>query len=82
MKRIRIWILVIAALILSIDWNVMGIKLFSGNYNITIEACISLICLAIILVCAVSKLLTDKCSNCGKLRVSNGKYFSHCGKEL
>ena len=82
MKKVRPWILSISFVIAVIAWGVMGLKLYDGNYNITTEAYITGACLIIILICAVTKVFADKCSHCGKPRVSNGKYCSHCGKEL
>ena len=82
MKKIRTWVLVITFIIFLIDWGVMGLKLYDGDYNITIEAYIGLVCWVVVLVCIVSKIFTDKCPHCGKLRLSNGKYCSYCGKEI
>ena len=82
MKRIRTWAIIITFLVAVIDWGIMGLKIYDGNYNITVEAYIAMACLLVILVCAVSKLFTDKCPHCGKLRVSNSKFCPHCGKEL
>lgn len=82
MKKVRPWILAITFFIAVIAWGVMGFKLYSGDYNITMEAYITGACLIVILICALSKLFTDKCPHCGKIRVSNGKYCPYCGKEL
>lgn len=82
MKKIRTVALVTAFLAFLFDWGVMGLKLYNGNYNITVEAYIALVCLLIILICAVSKIFTDKCPHCGKIRISNGKYCPYCGKEI
>ena len=82
MKKARPWILAIAFLVAVVAWGVMGLKIYDGNYEIATEAYIMGACLIAILVCAVSKVFTDKCPHCGKLRVSNGKYCPHCGKEL
>ena len=82
MKKARPWILAIAFLVAVVAWGVMGLKIYDGNYEITTEAYITGACLIVILVCAVSKVFTDKCPHCGKLRVSNGKYCPRCGKEM
>ncbi len=82
MKKVRTVALLIAFFSFLVDWGVMGLKLYNGNYNITVEAYIALVCLLIILICAVSKIFTDKCPHCGKIRISNGKYCPHCGKEI
>ena len=81
MKKIRTWVLVISFFVAVIAWGIMGLKLYDGNYNITVEAYITMGCLIVILGCAVSKVFTDKCPHCGKLRVSNGKFCPYCGKE-
>ena len=82
MKKARPWILAMTFIIAVISWGVMGLKLYDGNYNITVEAYTMMACLIVILICALSKLFTDKCPHCGKMRVSNGKFCPHCGKEL
>ena len=82
MKKARPWILAMTFIIAVIDWGVMGLKLYDGNYNITVEAYTMMACLIVFLICALSKLFTDKCSHCGKVRVPNGKFCPHCGKEL
>lgn len=61
MKRIRTWVMVIAFLIILVDWGVMVLKLYDGIYNITAEAYIAMACLIVILVCAISKMFSDKC---------------------
>jgi len=82
MKKARLWILTVTLLVGVVAWGVMGLKLYDGDYNIKVEAYIMLTCLVITLVCAISKLFTDKCSHCGKLRVSNGSFCPYCGKEI
>ena len=82
MKQIRLWISIVASIILLVDWGIMGVKLLDGNYNITVEAYIGLVGLVVLLACAISKVFTDKCPHCGKVHSSTGKYCPHCGKEL
>lgn len=82
MKKVRPWIFVISFLIAVISWGVIGLKLYDGDYNITVEAYTMMACLVVILLCTLSRFFTDKCSYCGKLRVSNGIFCPHCGKEL
>lgn len=82
MKRIRTWVLIITFFVIVVDWGIMGLKLYDGDYNITTEAYIAGVCFIVLLLCAVSKMITDKCPHCGKLRVSNGKFCPYCGKEL
>ena len=66
MKKARPWILAVAFLIAVIAWGVMGLKLYDGDYKITTEAYIMGACWIAILICAISKLFTDKCPHCGK----------------
>lgn len=82
MKKVRSWIIIIASVIGVAVWAVMGLKLYDGNYEIRAEAYTMLACLIVIAACAISRMFTDKCPYCGKLRVSNGKYCPHCGKEI
>lgn len=82
MKQIRLWISVLAIAVFVIDWGVLGVKLFNGNYDVTVETYIGAVALVVLLLCAVSKLFTDKCPHCGKLRISNGKFCPYCGKEI
>lgn len=82
MKRITTWVLVIALIIFIIDWGIIGVKLLDGNYDIITEAYIGAACFGAMLICAVCKAFTNKCSHCGKLIQSNGKYCPHCGKEV
>lgn len=44
MKKIITWLLVIFLFFFAIDWGIMGLKIFNGNYDIIIEAYIGLIC--------------------------------------
>lgn len=82
MKKIRTWILAVSIFVVVIALGIMGLKLYDGNYNIAVEVYITMGCLMVILGCAVSKVFTDKCPHCGKLRVSNGKFCPYCGKEI
>lgn len=82
MKRIMSWIFVISIIIFILDWGVVGLKLLNGDYDITVGAYIGLVCVLIILVCAVYKIFSDKCPYCGKVRMSNGEYCSYCGKKI
>lgn len=82
MKRIMSWIFVISIIIFILDWGVVGLKLLNGDYDITVGAYIGLVCVLIILLCAVYKIFSDKCPYCGKVRMSNGEYCSYCGKKI
>jgi len=82
MKKITTWITVIAFIIFAIDWGIVGLKLLSGDYDITTGAYIGAACLVVIFACAICKAFNRKCPYCGKLLCSNGKYCPHCGKEI
>ena len=55
MKKIILWISIAASVIVFIDWAVMGIKLFNGNYSIKAEAVIALLSLAAYLSAILSE---------------------------
>ena len=57
-------------------------KIFDGNYDIVAEGCVALIFLLISCVCNIYRAFSNRCPHCGKIRLSNGKYCSHCGKEI
>jgi len=82
MKKAVTWGLVISYFIFFIDTGVMGIKIFDGNYDIVAEGYIALIFLWINCACHIYRAFSNKCPHCGKLRLSNGKYCSHCGREI
>ncbi|MBQ8555930.1 MAG: hypothetical protein IJ438_08665 [Clostridia bacterium] len=82
MKKVMTWAAVIASIAALLSWGVMGVKIFDGDYETAVEAHIMLVSILILLVCAVYKLINSKCPHCGKLRLTSGKYCSHCGKEI
>ena len=82
MKKAVTWGLAISYIILFIAMGVMGIKIFDGNYDIVAEGCVALIFLLISCVCNIYRAFSNRCPHCGKIRLSNGKYYSHCGKEI
>lgn len=59
MKKARPWIAAISFLIAVVAWGIMGLKLYDGDYNITIEAHITEACIIVLLVCVISKVFTD-----------------------
>lgn len=76
-----IWI--VSIILASIILGVMGIKIFSGDYNITFEAYAVLIIWIILLCCGLYRNFTrNKCPHCGKVNLSGGNYCSYCGKEI
>lgn len=82
MRKVANWTLGIAFIIALIDWGIMGLKLFDNDYNITVEAHISLVCFIVIFVSIFIKSFTDRCPHCGKIRATKGAYCSYCGKEI
>lgn len=81
MKKALVWGSVVSCAALLVALGVMGVKIFRNNYEVMAECCIALACLVINVVCNLSRALCNKCPHCGRLRLSNGKYCSHCGKE-
>lgn len=82
MKRIRCWAQWISFIVAVISWMLMGLKIYEGNYSISVEACIVMTCLLVILICTLSRVFTDRCPHCGKIRVSKGSFCPYCGKNL
>ena len=82
MKKVATWMFALAFILFVIDLGIIGAKIFSGHYDVLPEAYIAAACWVVILVCAVYKVLTNKCPHCGKVRYGKGKYCPHCGKEI
>lgn len=82
MKRVISWARAIALVAFIIDWAFAGLKLLDGDYDITIEVYIAMVCFVVLLICAVCMLFTNKCPHCGRLRLTNGRYCPNCGKEI
>jgi len=80
-KRAVAWIMAAALWIFLVDWGVMGVKIFTGDYDILPQAWIGLVCFVILLLCVLYRLLNRKCPHCGRIRLDSGSYCSHCGKE-
>lgn len=81
MKKIIPWIFGISLLVFAIDWAVMGMKIFSGDYRIAIEAYLGLVCIVLMGLCGIYKLFSRKCPHCGRLKRSDGPYCPYCGKK-
>ena len=82
MQKAVSWGLVISYIILFIAMGIMGIKIFDKNYDIVVESYIAFIFLLINCGCNIYRVFSNRCPHCGKIRLSNGKYCSHCGKEV
>lgn len=82
MKKVLTWVASIAFVILLINWAVLGIKLFSGNYDVLMEAYIGAACFPVFLICIVTRKFSEKCPYCGKNITFRGAYCPYCGKKL
>ena len=86
MKKVCIWLAIIAAIVLFITLGVVGIKLLDGNYDTTAEVIITGISFVIFLGSVVCyKFIGSGCPLCGKINDSlfgKSKFCPHCGKEL
>ena len=82
MRKIVLWSAVIAFIVFIVDWGIMGVKLFDGNYDITIEAYIGLACWVVMSIGLIVKIFGAKCSTCKKILDVNAKYCLHCGREV
>ena len=82
MKRITGVLMLIAAVALFIAMGVMGVKIFTHNYDIVAECYAAMGCWAVFLLCVLLRALQSKCPHCGRLRVSRGAYCPFCGKEM
>lgn len=82
MKKVISWAYTVSIIVLIIDWAVMGLKIFTNDYDILVEAYIGCACFGILMVCSFYRIFSNKCPHCGKLRVSGGEYCSYCGKKI
>lgn len=76
----RLWLLALA--VFAVDWLIVGLKLLSGNYDITLGAYIALVCVVILALYPLYRAFLNKCPYCGKILSSSGRYCPHCGREL
>lgn len=82
-KKIAIWLLVISLIVFVITWGIVGVKILDNNYEFMTEAYIALGSFAVFWICLVYvRWGKSRCPHCGKVRLSSGKYCSHCGKEI
>jgi len=82
MRKTILWSAVIAFIIFVIDWGIIGVKLFDGNYDIVVEAYIGMACFIVMIIGLITKIFGAKCSTCKKILDVNAKYCSHCGREV
>lgn len=84
MKKFAPWATVISFSVFVIAWGVLGLEIFSGNYEdmdlplyIGVASWIGLMISIIAL-----RWNSWKCPHCGKVRWVNGRYCAHCGREI
>jgi len=82
MKKIISWLYFISIIIFVIDWAVMGLKIFTNDYDILVEAYIGAACFVIMIICSLYRMFSNKCPHCGRLRLVGGEYCAYCGKKL
>ena len=83
MKKVAIWTLVISIIVFAITWGIIGVKLLDSNFNFMTEAYIAYGSFGIFFISLIYlKWGKLRCPYCGKVRMSSGKYCSHCGKEI
>lgn len=76
----RLWLLALA--VFAVDWLIVGLKLLSGNYDITLGAYVALVCVIVMALYPLYRAFSHKCPYCGKILSSSGRYCPHCGREL
>ena len=83
MKKTAWYVFAISLVVFIIAWGVMGVKIFTNDYDITILAYIGAICLPLILISAlVIRFTGNRCPHCGKQRAFSGAFWPHCGQEI
>ncbi|MCD7804790.1 MAG: hypothetical protein LUH03_06545 [Oscillospiraceae bacterium] len=84
MRKVAIWIVAVAFVVLVIALGVMGLGIYEMDDGvIAVTAYIALPCIALIFGGLVYiRWGSAKCPHCGKPRWTNGKYCSYCGKEI
>lgn len=64
MKKTTTWVAIIVFIIFVIDWGIVGLKLFGGDYNIIAGAYAGIVCFMVMFVCTVYKVFSNKCPHC------------------
>ena len=83
MKKMLTAIWIIAVIVFFMDWGIVGLSLLNGNYEIQAGIYIGIVCWVIVIVGGtIYKLFNGRCPYCGKIRLQEGKYCPHCGKEI
>lgn len=82
MKKHLFWLWLLSLAVFAVDWLIIGLKLFSGDYDITLGAYVALVCVIIIALYPLYLAFFHRCPYCGKPLSSSGRYCPHCGREL
>ena len=82
MRKFVSWLVVLSIFIFIIDWGILGLKIFNGDYEITLLAYIGLISIITSLISIIYLKSTNKCKCCGRIIPSYGRYCLYCGKEI
>ncbi|MBE6891190.1 MAG: hypothetical protein E7481_04085 [Ruminococcaceae bacterium] len=82
MRKFMTWLYVASLILFFIDWGIVGVKIFNGNYDIEAFVYVGGVLIVVMIVCYLYRLFSNKCPHCGKLRLSNGDYCSYCGKKI
>lgn len=81
-KKIAWWVFAAALVVFLIDWGVMGIRIFTNDYDIIPLAYLGAVCLPLIFgSLVVIRWSGLSCPHCGKTSLSSGAYCPHCGKK-
>ena len=82
MRKIILWSAVVAFIIFIIDWGIIGLKIYDGNYEFLVEAYIGLVCVVVMLIGLLCKVFGNKCPYCKKILQVDAKFCSYCGKDV
>jgi len=81
-KKIATWLMVISIIVFAIAWGVIGLKIFTNDFNFMTEAYIGYGSLAVFFTSLICVKMIDRCPHCGKTKQPFGKYCPYCGKEI
>ncbi len=82
MKKIASWLAAISIFVFVIAWGSIGLKILDNDYIFMTEAYIAYGSLVIFFICLFYLRITNRCSHCGKMKQSFGRYCPYCGKEI
>jgi len=84
MKKAAVVIAVLSILAFVIVWGVLGLNIMNNDYEaVSPLTYAGIACLALFLISVlVLRWGSWKCPHCGKLRMTNGRFCSYCGKEI